>query len=280
MEVKIAEVIGFCFGVERAIEIALKAIKEGEEVYTIGPLIHNIEVIKELEKKGIRIANSIEEIKGEKIIIRAHGVPPTFYEEAKKLEKKIYDGTCPYVKLVQNLAKKLFKEGYEVIIIGKKEHPEIKGVMGYIENKGIVISSPNEVKNLNIKNKRIGIVVQTTFREDIFKKIVNKILSKSFEIKIFNTRCPDTRLRQEKTLELAKESDLMIIVGGKDSSNTMRLFEISKKYSKFAYHIEKPEEIKREWFKGVKKVGIAGGSSTPKEIVLKVKEIIENIDKG
>jgi len=280
MEVKIAEVIGFCFGVKRAIEIALKAIKEGEEVYTIGPLIHNIEVIKELEKKGIKIANSIEEIKGEKIIIRAHGVPPNFYEEAKKLEKKLYDGTCPYVKLVQNLAKKLFKEGYEVIIIGKKEHPEIKGVMGYIENKGIVISSPKEVKNLNIKNKRIGVVVQTTFREDLFKKIINEILSKSFETKIFNTRCPDTRLRQEKTIELAKESDLMIIVGGKDSSNTRRLFEISKKYSKFAYHIERPEEIKREWFKGVKKVGIAGGSSTPREIVLKVKEIIENIDKG
>ncbi len=277
MKVKIAEVIGFCFGVERAIDIALKASKEGE-VFTLGPLIHNKEVIEDLEKKGIKIANSVKEIKSKKMIIRAHGAPPSIYEEAKIFEKEIYDGTCPYVKLVQNKAKELFEEGYEVVIIGKKEHPEIKGVLGYIQNKGIVITSEEDVHKYDFNKKRIGIVVQTTFREDIFLNIVNRILEKSFEVKIFNTRCPDTKLRQKNIMELAKECDVMIIVGGKDSSNTKRLFEISKKYSKKAYHIEKPEEIKKEWFKNVNSVGVAGGSSTPKEIVLKVKEIIENID--
>ncbi len=278
MKVKIAEVIGFCFGVERAIEIALKATGESEEVFTLGPLIHNKEVIKELEKKGIKIANSIKKIKGKKIVIRAHGVPPSIYEEAKMFEKEIYDGTCPYVKIVQNKAKELFEEGYDVVIIGKKEHPEIKGVLGYIQNKGIVITEEEDVLKYNFNKKKIGIVVQTTFREDIFLNIVNRILEKAFEVKIFNTRCPDTNLRQKSIIKLGKESDVMIIVGGKDSSNTKRLFEISKIYSKKAYHIEKPEEIKKEWFKNAETVGVAGGSSTPKEIVLKVKEIIENLD--
>jgi len=277
MRIKIADVSGFCFGVERVIELVEKKSKE-TPVDTLGPLIHNPVVVRELEKKGVKAVSSLKETKKKAVVIRAHGVPPDIYREAENLNINLFDGTCPFVKIVQNMAKKLCEDGYEVVVVGKKHHPEVIGVVGYTNGKALVVSSPEEARSIPLKKKRVGVVVQTTFRFDVFAKCVEELMRRAHEVRVFNTRCSDTDRRQEAAIKLAKEVEVVIVVGGKNSSNTRRLYELTEKQGVKAYHIESPDELKSSWFNGVEEVGIIGGASTPQKVVEEVVERIKSFE--
>ncbi len=281
LKVILPDEYSFCFGVERALELAKKHMNDGELFDTLGEIIHNPHVVKEFEKKGIKVIKKPEESKKRKILIRSHGVPPDVIEKIKSLKKEIIDATCPFVKHAHESAKKLVEEGYFLVIVGKKEHPEVIGIQGYAHGKGCVVLKREEVSKLHLRGKKVGIVSQTTMLLSNVQEVVNAILLQNpKEVRYINTRCSTTERRQNATRELAKKVDVMVIVGGRHSSNTNRLYEIAKEYAPRAYFIESYKELKPEWFLNAKVVGVTGGASTPKVDVLKVKETIEKISQG
>ena len=276
MEIKIAKPSGFCFGVKRSIDMVEKAIKEGKKnIQIFGPIVHNPQQIKALEEKGVKIVNTIDEIQPGTLFIRAHGISPQVYEELKKKDVEIIDATCPFVSVEQNYAKKLYEEGYQVIIIGEKNHPEALGAQGYAPGS-LIIGSVEEARNLK-EVPKIGAVVQTTLEPEEVSKIVAELYHKAKEVRVYNTICQSTKMRQPAAKQLAQEVDLMIVVGGKNSGNTRRLAEVSSRI-KTTYHIETAAELKKEWFEGIKKVGISAGASTPDFIIDEVVAAINKIN--
>jgi len=276
MEIKIAQPSGFCFGVKRSIDMVEKAIKDGKKnIQIFGPIVHNPQQIKALEDKGVKMVNSIDEIQPGTLFIRAHGISPQVYEELKKKNVEIIDATCPFVNVEQNYARKLYEEGYQVIIIGEKNHPEALGAQGYAPGS-LIIGSVEEARSLK-EVPKIGAVVQTTLEPEEVAKIVAELYHKAKEVRVYNTICQSTKMRQPAAKKLAEEVDLMIVIGGKNSGNTRRLAEVSSRI-KTTYHIETAAELKKEWFEGVKKVGISAGASTPDFIIEEVVEAIKKID--
>ncbi|RJR15780.1 MAG: 4-hydroxy-3-methylbut-2-enyl diphosphate reductase [Nitrospiraceae bacterium] len=275
MKINIAKKAGFCFGVKRAIDITFNLAKEDNKgLYTYGPLIHNPQVVEELNSKGVRTVDDLTSPDIRTIIIRTHGVSPEVYAETSKMGYNVIDATCPFVKKAQNFAQVLNDEGYQVLIIGDKEHPEVQGLIGFAGGNAVVADEEDQLPPL--KNK-VGIIVQTTQPFDKFKKIVLQVISTAREVKIYNTICDFTAQRVKETRELAKKVELMVIVGGKNSSNTNQLVKLSRDVCAKVYHVETAEEIKEEWFQGVENVGITGGASTPQWIiddaVNKIREI-------
>lgn len=272
MEVLLAENLGFCYGVKRAINLA-KTAAIAEKAYTLGPIIHNPQVVTRLEQEGVFKADSLADVKNQTIIIRSHGVGPDTYEEIEKKRLKLVDATCPHVKKAQLSAKTLFEEGYTVLIVGEKEHPEVKSIFEWAGKKATIVETEAEAKNLPHFPK-LGIVAQTTFSCEKFQKIVMIVLEKSTDIKILRTICTATDHRQKAAIALAKEVDLMLVIGGKNSANTTRLAEICKEKCT-TYHIETSDEIDTTWFSNIQKIGITAGASTPdwiiKEVYLKCK---------
>ncbi len=278
MEIKIAKKAGFCFGVKRAIDITFNLAKEGNTgIYTYGPLIHNPQVVEELQRKGINTVSNLNCPDIRTIIIRTHGVSPEVYAETSKMGYNVIDATCPFVKKAQNFAQILREEGYQVLIIGDKEHPEVQGLIGFAGGDALV--ADNAEKLPAFKNK-VGIIVQTTQSLDTFRKIVLQVVSSAREVKIYNTICDYTAQRVKETRDLAEKVDVMIIVGGKNSSNTNQLVRISKEICAKVYHIETADEIKKIWFNRAKKIGITGGASTPQWIIDDVVKKIREISVG
>lgn len=274
MQIFLSPASKFCFGVERAIRIIEENLKKGELLYSIGPVIHNPQEIKRLENMGLKIVESIEKIRNAKLVISCYGISPHLIKQAVNKNISFVDATCPYVKNLEEKARKLFKEGYQVIIVGDSGHQEVETVLEMVERKAVIIGEKNEIKNLKLGNK-VGIVVQTTQRFSNFKNIVLEILKRVKELKIYNTICSATFERQKETKRLAKKVDLMLIVGGKNSANTNRLFQISKEIVE-SYHIETADEIKKNWFKNKEKIGIISGASTPSWII---EEVVERVKK-
>ena len=281
VDIKLAESAGFCFGVKIAVDSAIKAGKELGGAYTNGPIIHNKQVVQFLESLNVKQLDENTELKsGDTVIIRSHGVPPEVERDLRSKNINVIDATCPFVKKVHEKVRQLVEEGYYVVIIGEKGHPEVIGILGHLRDaggKGIVIQNIEELyKNLPKRNK-VGIVAQTTQNEDFFEKAVGYIASNVEELKVFNTICDATSVRQEEVKKLAPTVDIMIIIGGKHSGNTNRLAQISRSLNPNTYHIEKADELKKEWFDNVKSVGISAGASTPdwiiKEVVERIKEI-------
>ncbi len=277
MKITIVEGSGFCFGVQRAMDMIEKAYEEGLRFDTLGPIIHNPFVVKDLESRGIRAVDSLDQTDKKIVVVRTHGVPPEVYEEAEKKGIKLLDTTCPFVFNAQSAARRLVEEGYDpVIVVGKKEHPEVIGILGHAWNKPVVVGSPEEVEKLNIANRRVGILSQTTMTFDLFASCVRAAMKYAKEVHVINTRCATTERRQKATMEVAQKVDVMVVIGGKNSSNTKRLHEIASKYTR-SYHIEHPDELKEEWFDGVENVGVAAGASTPpwliEAVVKRIKEI-------
>jgi len=275
MKIKIAKKAGFCFGVKRAIDITFNLAKEDNKgLYTYGPLIHNPQVVEELKRKGVKTVENLTSADIRTIIIRTHGVSPEVYAETSQMGYNVIDATCPFVKKAQKFAQILNDEGYQVLIIGDKEHPEVQGLIGFAGGNAVVAGDADQLPAL--KNK-VGIIVQTTQPFDTFRNIVLQVISTAREVKIYNTICDFTAQRVKETRELAKEVELMVIVGGKNSSNTNQLVKLSQAVCAKVYHIETAEEIKEEWFLGVENVGITGGASTPQWIiddaVKKIREI-------
>lgn len=275
MKIKVAKNIGFCFGVKRAVGLTLKALKEnpGKPIYTLGPLIHNPPTVKKMEDMGIKIVYSLGSIKKGILIIPSHGLAPSMIIQARKKKLSLIDTTCPYVLRSQRLAESLANKGYKVIIIGQSSHPEIKGIIGGIKKMGRVIGKTEELEFFP-RFKKIGIIVQTTESLSKFKEVVVSILDKSFELEVYNTLCAHTLKRQEEACHIARSADLVLVIGGYNSANTRRLFEICRAIVK-TYQIEFPGELKPTWFKGKNSIGIVSGTSTPlsavKEVVNKIK---------
>ena len=278
MEILVAKNAGFCFGVKRAINMAQDCAKEATgNIYTLGPIIHNPQVVKELEESGISKVDKVEEINNGTIIVRSHGVTS---DEMKLIQEKgleIIDATCPFVKKAHEYVELLTREGYSVIVVGEKEHPEVKGILSYGRKDIIAAASVEDLKDMP-RRKKIGIVAQTTQSIENLQAVVAHCLKKASELKIFNTICNATSVRQQESIELAKQVDCMIVVGGRNSANTNRLTEICRKIQPKTYHIEVPEELKQIHFNGAKNVGITAGASTPNWIIEKVIEALK--DRG
>ena len=276
MKIKIAKKAGFCMGVRRAVNLVLKALNEKKiPIYTYGPLIHNPQTLELLNKLGVRVLKNMEEIPISGVcIIRAHGIPP---HEKEKLSKKfeIIDGTCPRVLKVQALAKKAISEGKNVVIIGDKNHAEIKGILGYCEDKGFVVNSFEDIEILP-ELKNYVILSQTTQDEKLFKELSQAILNKYPNGEVINTICNATEGRQNEVRNLSKTCDSIIVIGGKFSANTNRLAEIAKKEGKKVYLIEKVEEIPIEELKKEKTLGITAGASTPNWLINEVVDFLKS----
>ena len=274
MKIELAKKYGFCFGVKRAIKIA----ENTENSATIGELIHNNEEIDRLHKKfGVKTLNDISEITDEKrLIIRTHGITKDDLEVLKSKNKELIDATCPFVKKPQQIVEKMSSEGYDIIIFGDKNHPEVKGVKSYAKGKVFVVLDVSELKNLKISNK-VALVSQTTKRIENFTKIAEFLMAKTKELRIFNTICNATFQNQEAAAKLAKKADVMIIIGGKNSSNTKQLLLISQNFCQNSHLIENENELKKEWFLNKEICGITAGASTPEWIIKKVVKKINTM---
>jgi 4-hydroxy-3-methylbut-2-enyl diphosphate reductase len=269
---------GFCFGVKRAINIAFSVAENKKTgVYTLGPIIHNPQVIERLKEMGVFPLDSPKDISKKAVgavIIRTHGVPAPFIEELKKAAIEVIDATCPYVKKAQQYAKLLTEEGYQVVILGDKSHPEVEGIMSYAGKNAVIVDRGKRLPRLK---SRIGIVVQTTQPIDALKGLLSDAIERVKEIKVYNTICSSTALRLKETESIAQKADLMIVVGGKNSANTTQLANLCRSLSVPTYHIETSGELKPGWFKGAKIVGITAGASTPDWIIDEVKKRIKDI---
>lgn len=280
MEILVAKTSGFCFGVKKAINTAYKAI-EGSSgpIYTLGPIIHNPQVVAELEKAGICAKKDIGEIDEGTIIIRSHGVTSGEMREAEKKGLRVIDATCPFVKRAHDHVRLLTQEDYFIVVVGEKEHPEVKGILSYGGDDMLVAASVEDIKALHRK-KRVGIVAQTTQTLENLQAIASLCLKRTGELRVFNTICNATTVRQEESKKLAGMVDCMVVVGGRNSANTRRLADMCRAIQPNTYHIEVAEEMDTNWFKGVERVGITAGASTPEWIIEGVVKAINEMARG
>ncbi|WP_234973700.1 bifunctional 4-hydroxy-3-methylbut-2-enyl diphosphate reductase/30S ribosomal protein S1 [Sporanaerobacter acetigenes] len=274
----LAKNAGFCFGVKRAVDKATETLmNSNESIYSLGPLVHNKQVVEKFNRQGLKVIENPDEIKLGRVIIRAHGVPYGTYEKLSKNNIDIIDCTCPYVKRIHDKVKEYLQKGYKIVIIGDKNHPEVIGVNGWCNNEGIVINDEKEAETLPHLDK-ICIVSQTTNRQEKFKALSEIISKKADDVKIYNTICNATYLRQESCKELAKTVEAMIVIGGYHSSNTNKLVEISKKYCNDVFHIETLNDLPIDNMPKFQTIGITAGASTPDWIIKEVIDKMENMN--
>lgn len=270
MEVILADDYGFCYGVKRAIKTAKDHADLSKKVCTLGPIIHNPQMVKALADEGIGTVNSVDEMNSGKIIIRSHGVGPSVYNAIKAKGLELADATCPHVKKAQMSAKSLADEGFKVIIIGEKEHPEVKSIKEWAGENSLVLANKEEASELSFIPK-LGVVAQTTFSAAAFNNIVSILLEKSCDIRILRTICTATDRRQSAAIKLAKQVDMMLVIGGRNSANTTRLAQLCTDHC-ITHHIETVDELQSDWFNNIKKIGITAGASTPDWIIKEVYE--------
>ena len=282
MNVTLAKSAGFCFGVKRAVKTVYEETdKSDKPIYTFGPIIHNEEVVADLEKKGVAVVNSVEELRDKPkgtVIIRSHGVEKEVYEQIKMLGFEIVDATCPFVLKIHRLVEKYSSQGYHVIIIGNESHPEVIGIKGWSDGKfTTVISSKEEAESFQLEEgSKACIVSQTTFNYNKFQELVEIIGKKGYDIIVLNTICNATEERQTEAAKIAREVDAMIVIGGKSSSNTQKLFEICKSECENTYYIQTIKDLDLTGFKSVDNVGITAGASTPNNIIEEVQKNVRN----
>lgn len=263
-----AKSAGFCFGVQRAIRLANQAVKKNKnKVWTLGPLIHNPQEVQRLEKKGIVPIDDLKEIGDDIVIIRSHGISPEVWKEIEKRKLRFIDTTCPFVLKAQRLAQELHGEGYFVVVVGEKNHPEVRNIVGYTNGKAVAIGGVKDLKDIPSGEKRIGVVSQTTQTLETFIEIIDELLLRYRELKVHNTICRATTERQREAKAIAEKADVMLVVGGRNSANTTHLASICRSTGAKVYHIETAVEMKSSWFESSSKVGITAGASTPDWII-------------
>ena len=272
-EVILAKSAGFCFGVKRAVDTVYEQTGK-KNVYTFGPIIHNEEVVKDLEKKGVFVINTMEElddITEGTVIIRSHGVSSAVYEALQKKGVEIVDATCPFVLKIHNIVKQESANGKQIVIIGNEKHPEVEGIMGWSKTQVHVVDTAEKAQNLQLDPQReVCIVSQTTFNYNKFKELVEIISEKGYNIIIRNTICNATEERQTEAREIAKRVDAMIVVGGSRSSNTRKLYEICKNECKDTYYIQTLNDLDMTSLGKADCIGITAGASTPNNIIQEV----------
>lgn len=283
MEVTVAKSAGFCFGVKRAVDTVYREIESGEKpVYTFGPIIHNEQVVEDLENRGVQVIHSEDELEGLSggtVVIRSHGVSRDVCEKIEARGMKIVDATCPFVKKIHRIVDEEGRKGRHVVIIGSADHPEVQGIMGWASGPVTVMHTAEEAESFVPENgKPISIVAQTTFNYNKFKDLVEILCKKRYDnnvlniLNILNTICNATEERQKEAKAIAGEVDTMLVVGGRHSSNTQKLFEICKKECGNTYYIQTPVDLDSEMFQCSSCVGITAGASTPKKIIEEVQE--------
>ena len=280
MEVRIAENAGFCFGVKRAMNMAWDELenKNGNKVYSLGPLIHNKQAVDKYKEKGLLEMDSLDNVPNDsKLIIRSHGVAEDVYVQSESKNMDIVDTTCPFVKKIHEIVKEFSNNGYKIIIVGNATHPEIVGINGWCNNEAFVVNSEEDVDNIPFNNNdKYCVVSQTTANLEHFDKIVEKINSKTDNLTVKNTICFATKERQLSATDLAKEVDCMVVIGGKHSSNTQKLVNICKNIVP-TFSIETKEELQKDMFEGFKVAGVTAGASTPDWIIDEVIEYLKEI---
>lgn len=290
--VRMARHAGFCFGVERAIRIAMSSTGEQPEagdapavtppIFTLGPLIHNQQVVQRLEELGVRLVEHVEDARGGTLLIRTHGVPGSVFEQAEALGIRVVDTTCPFVRRVHERARSLLEEGYEIVIVGEREHPEVIGIQGWIEEKAHIVERPEDLAALP-RLRRVGVVAQTTQTFENLVACVTALLAGAQEVRVFNTLCDATTQRQHAARELACEVPVMVVVGGLHSGNTRRLAEICSAAGARTHHIETAGDLRPEWFADLgpeDPVGVTAGASTPEWIIREVVDTVEALLGG
>ena len=280
MEIKLAKTAGFCFGVNRAVEIVEKCAKDKDNKYhTLGPIIHNKHVVEEFKKMGISPIESLDDVKsGEKLIIRTHGVGKEVYDKLSQKNVEIIDVTCPLIKKIHNIVKKHHQEGYKIVIVGDKTHPEVQGINGWCGNEALILADLDEAQDAKLGDNPVCVVAQTTFVQEIFKKIVTFLKKTCNDIVIFDTICNATEERQKEAYELASVSDVCIVLGGVNSSNTQKLYSICKSVCSTAYCLEHIDQLPKGCDFGSKRVGITAGASTPAVIIKEAIGKMENFE--
>lgn len=265
-EIMVAPNSGFCFGVRRAIEMAEQAVASGEKVFSLGPLIHNPQVIERLRKAGLEPVEDVSELPPGKVIIRSHGVHPDILETLAAGSFETIDATCPLVKKAQQAAELLNREGYTVLILGEPNHPEVKGLLGHAPG-AIVVNPDGGLPDLPPR-ARLGVVAQTTQYPADFRQIVEKIVRNDFEeVRVFNTICDATVMRQKAAVALARDVDIMFVLGGRNSANTNHLAQICRATRVETHHLETADELDESWLEGRRRVGITAGASTPEWLI-------------
>ena len=277
--IEIAAHAGTCYGVQRALDMALAAAPQAGEtatVHTLGPLIHNPIVVRELAEAGVGLAETLDDAASGTVIIRAHGVVPQVIDAARERGLNVVDATCPYVKKVHVAAERLVREGYRVIVVGEPGHPEVEGILGHAGDDAQVVSSAADAEALPLKGK-VGLVVQTTQTAQNLAEVVASITPRVQELRVVNTICAATSERQQAAATLASRCDCMVVVGGKNSGNTRRLAQICADACEHTHHIEEASEIEDAWFVNARHIGITAGASTPQEhierAVTRIKEL-------
>ena len=281
MHVILAKSAGFCFGVKRAVETVYReAQKGGQPIYTYGPIIHNEEVVADLEQKGVAVVHSVDEL-GENpkgtVIIRSHGVEKKIYDEIRALGFEIVDATCPFVLKIHRLVDQYSRDGYHIVIIGNDTHPEVEGIKGWsVPEQTTVIGNREDAEKFSLSSeKKVCIVSQTTFNYNKFQELVEIMTKKGYDITVLNTICNATEERQTEAEQIAREADAMIVIGGRASSNTQKLFEICKKECENTYYIQTMKDLDLSRLKSTDNVGITAGASTPNKIIEEVQKICQ-----
>ena len=284
MEVIRAKSAGFCFGVKRAVEKVYEQIGKGRKIYTFGPIIHNEEVVRDLEARGVSVIEGIEELKAldeGMVVIRSHGVSKEVYDLLEKKGLECVDATCPFVKRIHDIVEKESGQGKKIVIIGNPGHPEVEGIKGWSSGEVEIIESieqaerfTNEEKNLAVKEEKISIVSQTTFNYNKFKELVEIFLKKGYNVSVANTICSATEERQTEARQIASQVENMIVIGGTHSSNTRKLYEICKEECENTYFIQTLDDLRLELPKAASPVGITAGASTPNNIIEEVQNYV------
>ena len=282
MKLTIAKSVGYCFGVKRAVNMVYQEAEEAKvPVYTYGPIIHNEEVVRDLKQRGVHVVRELKELenlpKG-KIIIRSHGISRREHEAMKACGFEVLDATCPFVLKIHRLVEKYSKEGYRIVIAGNEHHPEVEGILGWVEGQpAYTVTSQEDIEKLPLKEgETVCLVSQTTFNYNKFQELVEIIGKKGYDISVLDTICNATEERQTEARKIAAESDLMIVIGDKHSSNTQKLYEISKKECANTYYIQTSKDMDYHQIQSINNVGITAGASTPNNIIEEVSKNVRN----
>lgn len=276
MRVEVAKAAGVCYGVERALKLAEEATAREGQVHSLGPIIHNPQAVEHLRARGLEVATSLDQVAGGTLVIRTHGVPAEIIVEATERGLKVEDATCPYVKKVHRAVESLAAEGYLVVIVGESDHPEVIGIRTRAGANALVIERADELP-LQIAARKVGVVVQTTQTEHTLNEVIQALLPRVNELRIFNTICDATTQRQDAAFDLAGRVDVMVVVGGHNSGNTNRLAEICAGVNPKTHLVETAAELDVSWFEGAELVGVTGGASTPDVQIREVISVIEAI---
>jgi len=278
VEIKRAKTQGFCFGVAITVKKAEEAVASGQTVTTLGHVVHNPQMVSQLEEKGLRNADSVDEVESGTLFVRAHGLPVSVYEKAQAKGLQVLDATCPMVTKIHVQAERLRADGYKIVVIGDPNHAEVKGTLSHVPGAWC-IQKPADVDSLP-RASRVGVVVQSTWSGTEFAEIVRRLTAKYYEVRAVNTICTDTHNRQFEAAHLSKDVEVMVVVGGKHSANTRHLAELSTQNGAKTYHIEGPDELEPQWFRGVKVAGLMSGASTPGWLVDQVAERMEALSRA